>query len=183
MSTTNLALRELHFDHVRKADEYAAIILKILDISGVESLIIAPFTKGEHFDLQSNEDLKLYLLRALDKNWTLQKFEITGFPWNDQEITFLESVRHRNACISSLIGSSSSLSSFSDEILCFGLWPHVLFRIMQKFPIQTTLIYDAFKSLSPVIARGYEEEEESRSNGRWNLRRFLACFGKRVRKK
>jgi hypothetical protein len=144
-STNNLAVRELRFAispvHVRGF--YDRIISRIPSLYGIESLVIA---NGTHDNLGNHwrafERTKKSLLRALDINCSVQKFELTAAPWSDDEITFLESVLHRNACISSWIASSPA------EIPCFGLWPHVLFRIMQKSsPIQTTIIYEALRTL------------------------------------
>jgi hypothetical protein len=149
-SMNNLAVKELRFaiSPVHSDIFYDHIVSRIPYLYGVESLVIAHSTlQNLETDWQSFERKKQSLLLALDRNCSVQKLDVTEAPWSDHDITILESVLHRNACISSWIASSP------DEIPCSSLWPHVLFRIQQKSPIQTTFTYEALRTLSPMTAR------------------------------
>jgi hypothetical protein len=142
----NLSIQELTFGSLRHSNDYHAVVSRIPSLYGVGSLVVTPSIIGEQTDWQAFEENKQSVLAALDKNCTIQKFEVKGYPWSDHDVHVLESILHRNACISCWIASSP------DEIPYTGLWPHVLFRIMQKSPIQTTIIYEALRTLNPMTA-------------------------------
>jgi hypothetical protein len=81
---------------------------------GVERLVIAPATFDDWRSLSWNaiQEWNQSLLHALDKNCTIQNFEITGYPfWKNHHGWFyreihIKSFLRRNTFISSLIASS-----------------------------------------------------------------------------
>jgi hypothetical protein len=89
-STNNLAVQELRFYiDFQHANLFGILVSRIPYMYGVERLVIEPRTTvGLFTNWQAYEEKKQYLLRALDRNFTIQKFEITGYPfWSDHDIT------------------------------------------------------------------------------------------------